>query len=146
MKLIMCWIKENIELKKAKSDIQIFKIMKLRWDNQLVSLIRDYVYQLNELVQSPIETGRGYIDIALHSYSKKIVNFEILNDNNIRSIILFKSYLFGFKRKRIGCYREGFSKTCIVEGFIPKGSTYDINHSGECVSDQIVLNKIITVI
>ena len=144
----MCWETKKKELTikvKATKNIPIFKIV---YDNDETyrSIYNGFQYKLKckykELLDSAYWVScifddyhdRYIISKGFHSYNKE----KVKTIKNSSTIFVYScdgyslDHIYGF-----------LNEYCKVEGFIPKGAYYHENEHGECVSDSIVLTRLI---
>ena len=128
----MCWTSYNEEfhvMKIAKTDIQVYKILKKyqSWmfkRTQYVSPYYNFKYKLNKVYNSNLcvefleKTNGLQIQKGLHSF----INFEEAN----------------FYRANASL---GGLPWIICKAVIPKGSFYYINEGGEIVSDKLKVTE-----
>lgn len=138
----MCWISKKQDIKIAKQDIPIFKIMeKTPFPEIVKSIYRNFSYTLNLLAESNIKIqlwryiNKIVVDQALHSYNFEKV--KCLNYSSTLKIEVPTSY--GSKELDSFGKNEDIIK---VKGIIPKGAKYMENRDGEFVSNQLILTEI----
>lgn len=140
----MCWVSEiELEAQIAKEDIPIFKICKVETTGTVISLYRDFIYELGK-TYSDKESLRKLITVngsqtiseGFHSYSPLTCYTEIHQINPI-------SYMIYVKYKHIVMDRilglNNIINIIKVNGIIPKDSIYYLNNKGEYVSNSIKL-------
>ena len=146
----MCWRCEKAILREVPKGekFPVYKIMTLKKGfifNKLLSYYKGFEYKLRSLFTSKLDSplywassGVYTIDKGIHSYSMEndIIRKEdlifILNNN--RRIISYPIICSVAPKKYVNVK---------VLGYIPEGGKYYINEDGECVSDKIILTKII---
>lgn len=134
----MCWT-GNLNLKKTKVDIPIFKIMVVGDKREIVySYYHKSQYNIGELKTSEIiSDGRDMyspmyyqVRIALHSYSLSKFKIEGKTGLFIRNI-------------ESGHTVDFYPFSCnVVKGIIPKGAYYCENEEGEIISDKLIMTEI----
>lgn len=151
----MCWTKiNNVEILTAEKDIRVFKII---GKTEEESLRPYYIYNNHEYLikeENPFisikinkcnEYGKEtplyyYIDEGYHSYMTASIPevehmgyfIRVFYKTVFSNLSIYNT--FGF---------EGFSSLCLVECTIPKGTRYCVNSDGECVSEKIIIDKIL---
>lgn len=137
----MCWI-GKFQLKKAKRDIPIVKIMLIR-NKQLFSFYQHYPYVLNKKIESEIfeelSTLFSRVSVvtkALHSYDKSI---KIINGVPYKS-----AFSIQYNNLMISLFLPPW-EVVKVNGIIPKGAEYCKNKKGEYISNELILQEIIKI-
>lgn len=144
----MCWIAYNrIDARPsiAKTDIVVYKIVRIK-ENKLCPYFYyfDTIYiinKINPLINIELEESLEHyacINKGYHSYFTipKIYKYKFSDDD-----VIFVNY--NTKYKFLRDTYELNDPLCLVECVIPKGTKYYVNHLGECVSEQLIITKIL---
>ena len=129
----MCWITCGIpSVLTAETDIPILKVG-IENENIMVSPYNEFSYELGETYKMtgihPIRVKDQYhIYEGFHSYDPR----ELQLSHEFWCIIVAKG---GLRQERYPAWMDVF------EGFIPRGSHYYLNMSGELVSDGICITN-----
>ena len=131
----MCWVSDNITLKKiAKRDFYVYKIGKVIENNIFVSNIRGYSY----IPKYP----NKIVPLVPHSLcvGNYITNRYIINRgyHSYKWIALDDSYL---NERCLGNYDPDLKENkhcCIATFVVPKGAEYFENKYGHIVSSEII--------
>lgn len=133
----MCW-KGKYLPKIAKKDIPIYKIMiRGGYGDFYLSYYQKFPYTLNAKISEEIKTPfmidsyKGKISKALHSYSKEYTKIESS----------FNGFCVRSREKELDYYSYILAPgmLAIVSGYIPKGATYCMNENGEYISNELIL-------
>ena len=146
----MCWVaynKKEATVNIAKEDIIVYKIVRMK-GNKLYPYFYHFnnIYTINkvnpliniELEESLEETHYACINKGYHSYAMipEIYKYKFSDDD-----VIFVNY--NTKYKFLRDTYELDDPLCLVECIIPKGTKYYVNHLGECVSEQLIVTKIL---
>lgn len=158
----MCWTKiNNVEILTAEKDIRVFKIVgKTKGGilrpyytyNNHVYLIKEENSFIPIEIDSCNEYGKKcnkwgketplyyYIDEGYHSYMAESIP-------EVEHMGYFIKVFYKTAFSNLGVYNTfgfvDFSSLCLVECTIPKGTRYCVNSNGECVSERIIIDKIL---
>lgn len=153
----MCWYcTGEIRKKTARKNIPVFKVMNDQSKNQdirniVTSIYQKFEYVLGKQYELPeidvkSNTHRGMKTFSIyegfHSYNQDKCRYEFANDRTfyIKSSLSSTQNPYNFR------LIDRFSflvPVCVVNGYIPKGSTYYENKDGEIVSNRIVLENVV---
>lgn len=145
----MCWVCKTAVLREVPKGekFPVYKIMTLRKGfifNELLSYYKVFKYKLHSLFTSKLESpsywansGMYTIDEGIHSYS---MENDTICEENLIIILNNNSRVISYPIHPIASKKYVNVK---VLGYIPEGGKYYINKEGECVSDKIILTKII---
>lgn len=146
----MCWISTRKDgkaiAKVAKKDIPIIKIGH-RVFNKFVSAKYAYEYNMGELQKhikiEPIDGTRYfenyYIEEGYHFYKPEMIYLKM--HKSYLSMLMVSSRLSAF----FHCRHLITETSCVVKGYIPRGTIYYLNANGEGVAEQIVLTEMISI-
>lgn len=138
----MCWTSKNLIQHISDGNVKVFKICVLFGGAIRGYYYRKFEYELNKEYQTEINISSKIYSLTdethignegFHSYSEK----ECFVDTNREGFEVYNKKNNFF----ITVYHSGI-KIIVVEGYLPKGTTYYINHDGEIISDRIILEKI----
>lgn len=130
----MCWIGKITGFRIAFKDVPVIKVCyKSKHISGYLSKIRDYVYDLNKTEKARLNIShykeqKGFlleINEGLHSYAARDFWKKWTKYYNVSRII-------GLINNNVNGYNY-------LVGFVPKGSIYFINDSGEIVSNKLKL-------
>lgn len=130
----MCWTGKITGFRIAFKDVPVIKVCYKRGDFKgYLSKIQNYLYDLNKTEKAklgitPSKVRKGFffdINEGLHSYEATKFWSEWANYYNVSEYI--------------GLISDENCNYHYVVGFIPKGSIYFINDSGEIVSNKLKL-------
>ena len=150
----MCWTSNIIKpLEVASHDIPVFKIccdfinrvVPYYYDNNTLKYVEGETYSVSKLdvthVSDKVFIGRGF-----HSYEIGSRVLEEGSRDNFRVTYKPRGWqqVDGFGLNPKLSWQEYRNSICVVVlCVIPKGCTYAINESGECVSDKLRVVKIL---
>lgn len=143
----MCWIErqENVHIKIADKDIEVYKIVSDASKQFCKSLIQGFTYKANiryEMDAMKLEessfgssfcpTDLIYIGKAYHSYTK--ISFTLKKPYPPCSTPEYKGIITGNLLMPIRINNPYYVATFVI----PKGSQYAVNEQGEIISNQIM--------
>lgn len=136
----MCWVSATAEVKTAKEDLFVFKLLIdvcHKRPNTLLSPIYRYLYHIGEKysLQGPLTllvsqyADRYIINEGIHSYT---VDCRVVKQSDGSCVVKNQAGEILNTYPYIGSY-----DFVIVSCIIPKGANYFVNCAGEVVSDTI---------
>lgn len=155
----MCWYSENLEVKKADKDIEVFKlVMALKEDvsKEHSKLITPYYYQ-SEITYGYVNNDGTFKQAKEVFESEFALHFEIVLNNLYACNEAFHSYDISLLKTSFyhGSYYYVYCEDCnkyvgqydlmpyviIMRCVIPEGSVYAVNKDGEYVSDKLKIKS-----
>ena len=132
----MCWIGDNITLKKiAERDFYVYKIGKITQNIIFVSDVRGFFYapkrpnRVVSLVPYNLYGDVCIIDGGYHSYKWVVLDDTYPN---------FRCLCLGSYDPALRESLEGYKFCCIATFIVPKGAEYFENKYGYIVSSEII--------
>lgn len=135
----MCLITNQQEPKIAQEDITVYKNL-FKIGNVFQSIFNKFEWKLGELYRTKIEESPDWC-----SYDDTDNNYLNANYNGWtrRSHEELKCFGSGFHSAKKGRLRT-YGSEILVECTIPKGSEYYEDFTGLYVSNQIIINKVVS--
>lgn len=139
----MCWASKTLTMHISDGKVKVFKVCTLNNNGEIsgyyykwFKYVLNQEYQTNINIHSTIYSIENQTHIGnegFHSYSAKECLLETNNEGfdvyNKKTNFLITGY-------------NSYTNIVVVEGYLPKGTTYYINQDGEIISDRIILEKI----
>ena len=147
----MCWWCDKPILKEVppRKKVPVYKIITMKkrflFPNKLISYYKGFEYKLHSLFTSVLEEPNHWGGLGSYSIDKGIHSYIIENGTTRRDssiIVLNNKTGDQVASYPINTNNRKFTNVKVL-GYIPEGSKYYINEDGECVSDKIILTKII---
>ena len=160
----MCWIGKTEDIRIAKEDIEVKKVL-MACDNDVtgffVSPYRNAPYKFDVIYEETITPRRSnhpfhqdddtiIIDTGLHCYSAKCdssTHESVLGGVTVMNIYLLRTFfLVSFKgtRESHNYVADVFKNPVLMKCIIPAGTTYYENKRGEIVSEKLIVKKRLT--
>ena len=152
----MCWRSKKMNKCISDGKVKVFKVCTLKNDGKLYGYFyKDFQYELNTKYKQDITFAMScllkgcfihYGYDGFHSYSKDVCKAKLSRPQDlwpswIKVVNVYKNSNHQEIADYVGEYNFNF---VIVEGYLPKGTTYYVNDKGEIISDSIILTNTIT--
>lgn len=145
----MCWACKTAVLREVPKGekFPVYKIMTLKKGfifDKLLSYYKGFEYKLRSLSTSKLESPFHWLGSGLYTIDRGIHSYSMENDTickeNLITVLNKSNRVISYPIHPIASKKYLNVK---VLGYIPEGGKYYINENGECVSDKIILTKII---
>ena len=137
----MCWISKNLTQQISDGNVKIFKMCMTKNYKLCGYFYTNFEYILDEEYQTEINIGhnvelnRFVGNQGFHSYDATKCEVKKIIDREVKLCVT----RCAFKPYTVVKY---LADAVLVEGYLPKGTTYYVNADGEIISDKIILTEI----